>query len=102
MVEHLNDEAPFLFRCSKGDFDYFPEDLPADEVPPKLAAFSGFTLHLSDRFTERKVGDRRFVDVEHGGTTWTYELAHAYRHGNSSSGGMYQWPEFFDVGWWVD
>ena len=64
---------------------------------------AGFWLHSPLDFTERKIGDRRFVDVKHGGTIWTYELEHAYRAEVSESGcGIYQWPEFFDVGWWVD
>lgn len=103
LVEHLNDEAPRLFRCSKGEFTYFPIDLPVGEVPPKLTAFSGYALTLmADRYTERVVGDRRFVDVEHGDTTWTYEVAQAFRAEAANCGGFFQWRESFDVGWWVD
>lgn len=103
MVEHLTNEAPYRFRCKRGEFENFPEHLDPTQPPPTIAAFGGLLVALSGDFTERKVGDRRFVDVKHGGTIWTYELEHAYRAEVSESGcGIYQWPEFFDVGWWVD
>ena len=94
-VEVLDQEAG-RYRCEFGEFSVFPDEQA--ETVPVVAAFSHWAV-ASQRFRRRIVEDVMFVDLEHQGRVWTYELEQAWTTVAGDSGGLlFQLALSFDVG----
>jgi len=90
------DRSEGRYSCELGEFTSFPAILGEDQAPPRIAAFSRWGDAPGRR---RSVDGRDFVDVDHQGRTWTYELEPAWTTtGTPSGGGFFQTPEMFDIG----
>ncbi|WP_288816711.1 hypothetical protein [uncultured Gordonia sp.] len=85
------------YECAIGTFTDFPLTLEADETPPRVAAFSHWRTD-DGHIRRRTVDGVAYADITHQDRVWTYRLSPAYTVEPSTAGGLFQWPQFFDVG----
>ena len=96
MYVEVLDQQEGRYRCEFGEFSAFPDEQA--EAVPVVAAFSHWALG-AQRFRRRTVEDAMFVDVEHQGQVWTYELEQAWTTvPGERCGVLFELALSFDVG----
>lgn len=96
MNVNVIDRIRGVYSCEFGEFREFPNVL-GEGPPPRVAAFSGWTIAADERLRRREVDGTTYVDVDHEDRTWTYRLdpAWSYYPGDRV---MFQQSEAFAVG----